>query len=106
MSSQQAYSQGMESYVAETTVAASKPISVGSFRRGFVGGVTGTTLTFHGSPTEGGTYRAFEDEGGTDITLVLTSDRFAEIPHEVMYGAKWMKVTGAGQRTVDFMFKS
>lgn len=101
-----------DSLKLDTSLGSAEPIQFKPYRNGtlyFPVGFTTATLTFHGCPTQDGTYTACQDEDGNPITLascVAGSNR--PIPTAV-FGCHWLKIVSSVDNTsviVDLTVKS
>jgi hypothetical protein len=104
-----AYCVVVEAYVTDVVanIATIKPLTVGDFRTGSIGGALAATLTYYASTTEGGTYELMENSAGTDYSTVKAANLNAQIPEGVMQGAKYLKIINdAAAETMRLTFKS
>ena len=101
------YSVSIASIAVGTTVAASDAIAFGDFDRGMVyvpAGSSLTTLTWHASTEQNGTYLAAEDATSTAITQTVGASQAHPIP-ELLIGARFLKITGNAAGVVGVTLK-
>ena len=55
-------------------------------------GLTGASLTFTASDTEGGTYSPVYDQYGTQVTITVSTSRHVTIAPETLLGCRWLKI--------------
>lgn len=103
------YSLSIESVTVETSVANSVAISYGDFEKGMVSVPTGsslTTLTWHASGSEGGTYLpAFSSAAvPVAVTQTVSGGKVYPIPVDLQ-GARFLKITGNAAGVVGVTLK-
>lgn len=101
----------LSSVTVDTTLADSKAIPFSNYTSGRIyipAGSSITSLTFHDSPTEDGTYLAsYDDTATTPVALALTglaASRSYPIPAK-MFGAAWIKMVPNADGTVAIVLK-
>jgi len=100
------YSVSIESVTVDTNLADSAAINYGDFEKGMVSVPTGsslTTLTWHASASEGGTYLPAYNSSGA-ITQTVTNGRVYPIPDDLR-GARFLKITGNADGVVGVTLK-
>lgn len=103
------YSQSIESVTVATAVADSVAINYGDFEKGMVSVPTGsslTTLTWHASGSEAGTYLpAFSSEAvPVAVTQTVSGGKVYPIPIDLL-GARFLKITGNAAGVVGVTLK-
>lgn len=100
------YSLSIDSVAVGTTVADSDAISYGDFEKGMVSvpaGSSVSTLTWHASSSEGGTYLAANNASGA-ITQTVSASKVYPIPTDLQ-GARFLKITGNAAGVVGVTLK-
>jgi|LakMenE01Jun11ns_1017448.scaffolds.fasta_scaffold9957538_6 hypothetical protein len=101
------YSVSIPSIAVGTTVAASDAIAFGDFETGMVyipAGSSITTLTWHASVAQDGTYLAAEDASSAAVTQTVAASQAHPIPAALM-GARFLKITGNAAGVVGVTLK-
>jgi hypothetical protein len=101
------YSLSIESVTVDTSVANSTAISYGDFEKGMVSIPAGsglTTLTWHASGSEGGTYLPAQNASGAAITQTVSASKVYPIPSD-LFGARFLKITGNAAGVVGVTLK-
>lgn len=100
------YSQSIDSVTVGTAVANSVAISYGDFEKGMVSVPAGsslTTLTWHASGVEDGTYLPANNASGA-ITQTVSASKVYPIPSDLA-GARFLKITGNAAGVVGVTLK-
>jgi hypothetical protein len=100
------YSASIETVDVATSAAGSDVISYGDFEKGMVhvpAGSSLTTLTWHVSSSEGGTYLPANNASGA-ITQTVTGGNAYPIPSDLV-GARFLKITGNAAGVVGVTLK-
>jgi hypothetical protein len=100
------YSLSVSSVVVASAEASSKAIAYGDFEKGMVhipSGSSLTTLTWHVSTSERGTYLPAYNSTGA-ITQTVAAGRSYPIPSDLQ-GAAWLKITGNTAGSVGLTLK-
>lgn len=100
------YSTSIDSVTVGTVVGNSAAISYGDSEKGMVSVPTGsslTTLTWHASGSEGGTYLPAYNAAGA-ITQTVQGGRVYPIPSD-LNGSRFLKITGDAAGVVGVTLK-
>ena len=103
------YSLSIESVVVDTVLADSAAINYGDFEKGMVSVPTGsslTTLTWHASGSEDGTYLPALSSAAVPaaITQTVSGGKVYPIPDDLR-GARFLKITGNADGVVGVTLK-
>jgi hypothetical protein len=101
------YSVSIDSITVATAVANSSAIGYGDFEKGMVsipGGSSLTTLTWHASGSEDGTYLPAQNSSGAAITQTVAASKVYPIPSD-LNGARFLKITGNAAGVVGVTLK-
>ncbi len=100
------YTTSIESVVVSTSEVSSKAVPYADFERGMVhvpSGSSITTLTWHVSTKERGTYLPAYNSAGA-VTQTVAAGRSYPIPSDLQ-GAAWLKMTGNASGSVGVTLK-
>ncbi len=100
------YSVSIDSIVVDTAVGDSNAINYSDFERGMVSVPTGsslTTLTWHVSGSESGTFLPARNAAGA-ITQTVSGGNAYPIPSDLQ-GARFLKITGNADGVVGVTLK-
>lgn len=100
------YSTQIDSVAVGATIGNSDPFNYGDFEKGMVFIPTGsaiTTLTWHASNSERGTYLPVNNASGA-VTQTVSQGKAYPIPTDVL-GARFLKITGDAAGVVGVSLK-
>lgn len=105
------FSNTLEDVTVDTVLADCKAFPFSGYASGRIlipSGSSITSLTFHESQTEDGTFVAcYDDTATTPVAIALTgcaASRSYPIPAK-LYGARWLKMVGNADGVVDIVLK-